>query len=344
MPSNWLYIDTNFPAFTKDESTEEKVTSIQNYVYMLVEQMRWTLNHLDWSNFNQQELGKFQQLITEPLLARIEDDEGNLAQLALSAAGLASQVSNQAGQISLISQKADRIDWIVASGTSASNFTMTDRAIQLVSENINLDGYVTFTNLSQTGGATVINAGNIKTGTIAAVDLSLNGLLELEYGSVSYGYVGATTMGQTPGAALCDSGANNYVIATNTGVRISYGSTHEIWVQYDGCNATSTIRTGSDRRLKHDIIYDEEKYEAFFDALRPCSFIYNGQRRRTTGLIAQDVEAALARAGVMAEDFSGLACSEETGIYSLAYADFVPLCIAEIQRLKQRVKELEGRT
>ena len=30
MPSNWLYIDTNFPAFTGEESREEKVTSHQD--------------------------------------------------------------------------------------------------------------------------------------------------------------------------------------------------------------------------------------------------------------------------------------------------------------------------
>lgn len=28
MPSNWLYIDTNFPTFTGEEDTEEKVTTI----------------------------------------------------------------------------------------------------------------------------------------------------------------------------------------------------------------------------------------------------------------------------------------------------------------------------
>ena len=42
MPSNWLYIDTNFPAFTGEESMEEKVTSIQDYMYLLVEQLRYT--------------------------------------------------------------------------------------------------------------------------------------------------------------------------------------------------------------------------------------------------------------------------------------------------------------
>lgn len=347
MPSNWLYIDTNFPTFTQEQSTDEKVTSIQNYVYMLVEQMRWTLNHLDWRNFNQTELGKFQNLITEPLMARIEDDEGNLAQLALAASGIASQVSNQAGQISLISQKADRIDWIVAGGTDASSMTLTESMISLISGNISVDGYVTFTNLREADGTTTINAGNLTTGTIEAGNLSLDGLLELEYYGSSWGYVGATTAGQYAGAAMCDSSLSNYLIVTTGGVRMtctSGGYENSIWVQGDGCNATSAIRTGSDRRLKHDVAYDPEKYEAFFDALRPCSFIYNGQAKRSTGLIAQDVETALAGAGLTMDEFSGLAYNEKNDVYSLAYTDFVPLCIAEIQRLKQRVKELEGRT
>ena len=44
MPSNWLYIDSNFPTFTGEESLKEQVTTIQNYMYMLVEQLRYTLH------------------------------------------------------------------------------------------------------------------------------------------------------------------------------------------------------------------------------------------------------------------------------------------------------------
>ena len=40
MPSNWLYIDTNFPTFTGEASPNVKITTIQNYMYMLVEQLR----------------------------------------------------------------------------------------------------------------------------------------------------------------------------------------------------------------------------------------------------------------------------------------------------------------
>ena len=52
MPSNWLYIDTNFPSFTGEESLGDRVTTIQNYLYMLVEQLRYTLHNLDANNMN----------------------------------------------------------------------------------------------------------------------------------------------------------------------------------------------------------------------------------------------------------------------------------------------------
>ena len=52
MPSNWLYIDTNFPTFTGKESPNDKISTIQNYLFMLVEQLRYTLHNLDTANMN----------------------------------------------------------------------------------------------------------------------------------------------------------------------------------------------------------------------------------------------------------------------------------------------------
>lgn len=71
------------------------------------------------------------------------------------------------GRISEITQTADKINWLVKSGTSESDFTMTDRAIEQVAEQITLTGYVTFNDLAQTG-KTTINGGNITTGKISA--------------------------------------------------------------------------------------------------------------------------------------------------------------------------------
>ena len=78
--------------------------------------------------------------------------------------------------ISVVELTANKISWLVKSGTSSSNFTLTDRAIQQVADTINLDGFVTFTNLSQVNTATTINGGNIKTGTIDASKVTVTNL------------------------------------------------------------------------------------------------------------------------------------------------------------------------
>ena len=53
---------------------------------------------------------------------------------------------------SIAQQAADKFSWIVKSGTSSSNFEITDRLMNLVSANINLDGVVTFMNTAKGDG------------------------------------------------------------------------------------------------------------------------------------------------------------------------------------------------
>lgn len=53
---------------------------------------------------------------------------------------------------SIAQQAADKFSWIVKSGTSSSNFEITDRLMNLVSANINLDGVVSFMNTAKGDG------------------------------------------------------------------------------------------------------------------------------------------------------------------------------------------------
>lgn len=114
--------------------------------------------------------------------------------------------------------------------------------------------------------------------------------------------------------------------------------------------ANDTIIT-SDLNKKHDVRYGTNDYNAFFDMLRPMSFLFNDgtSGRRHIGLGAQDVEQAIAAAGLDTMDFAGFVKSpraEKPGAYdyALRYGEFIPLCIDQIQRLKARVAELEGST
>jgi len=175
MPSDWLYIDTNFPAFTGVESLSDKVTTIQNYMFMLVEQMRYTLHNLDFGkNMNPASLGRF----TQPIYGRIGDAEGNLTELAVTAQGLQSRVSDAEGRITSLTQTVDGFALYAGnSQTGRSSYIyLTSGGIVMSSAVITFSGLVLFTDLSQSGG-TVINGGNIKTGVITAMKMSGNEII-----------------------------------------------------------------------------------------------------------------------------------------------------------------------
>ena len=53
MPDSMHMIDAGLPRFSGGESTEEKVSAIQNYLFMLLEELRYLLRHLGKDNFTQ---------------------------------------------------------------------------------------------------------------------------------------------------------------------------------------------------------------------------------------------------------------------------------------------------
>lgn len=412
MASNWLYIDTNFPTFTGEESMDEKVSTIQNYMFMLVEQLRYTLHNLDMSNMNGAAVNKFTETLTDPIYAAIQDADDNLTQLAVTAAGIASRVSdaegnistlqqtatsmaaaiqdangnisalqltaqglsttvsNQAGQISSLQQTAsslstrisnnagqisslwqtvDGFSLSVSNGSSSSRVSLRSNGVTVSSVNINMTGMVTFSDLS-TAGYTTINGANITTGTIRANNVGVSNRFSVYTGGYLYGYMGcgygSDGSGYTYGAMLASANEENYVIATNAGIRMT-ASGSSIYCISGSVHATSEIHVDSDRRVKEDIDYDMERYEAFFRALRPCVYHRKNEciRRLHTGFVAQDVEDALGAAGLVYEDFAALDRNPQLDPeYSLAYGEFAALNTYMIQRLMQRVEALERRT
>lgn len=191
-----------------------------------------------------------------------------------------------------------------------------------------------------------VSASNITSGTIAASLLKLNGLLALLYSGSTYGYVGASSAGDTPGAVLADSTLTNFVTATNTGVRMSYGGRkYEIYVASNGCVSTSAMVTESDRRYKHSISYDMAKYAPLFDKLKPCFYLLyrEGQNARyRIGFVAQDILDAAQEIGLTEDDLALLG-RDEDGYYTVGYTEITPLNTWKIQQLDRRMTELERR-
>lgn len=131
---------------------------------------------------------------------RIENAEGSVSTLTQTVNSFKTRIETAEGNITSVTQTANKINWLVKSGTSASDFTMTDRAIKLVADKIDLSGYVTISALG-TAGKTTINGANITTGTIKAdrIDTSTlkvktiyaeSGKVSLKENSTSAMYIG----------------------------------------------------------------------------------------------------------------------------------------------------------
>lgn len=200
---------------------------------------------------------------------------------------------------------------------------------------------VTVTEITQDAIKTCsITANQITSGAITAGNLSLKGPLQLDYGQLPYGYVGASNAGDFTGAVLCDDTKTNYFIATRGGARMTSG-TSSFYVISDGCYSTKPLQEGSDERLKSNISYDLEDEEKLFMRLQPCSFQMNADEKgkRRWGFIAQKVIEGAAEVGMDVEKLAFI--GESDGMYSLAYSQITALNTHMIQKLMARVAELE---
>ena len=113
------------------------------------------------------------------------------------ATGLNNANSTANNAQTIANQTASKFQWIVKSGSSATNFTLTDRTAQLVAESINLKGLVKFTGLDASTqnkinlpndtitkwsadtideNVTIINGGYIRAGTIDLKHLNVDSI------------------------------------------------------------------------------------------------------------------------------------------------------------------------
>ena len=109
--------------------------------------------------------------------------------------------------------------------------------------------------------------------------------------------------------------------------------------------ATNGTIVTSDMRQKYNILPLQSSYLTVFDNLSPVTYqMHGGASGRThIGLVAQEVETAILDAGLTTQDFAAI-CKikvDDKITYGLRYDELVPLCIAKIQELQQRILNLE---
>lgn len=151
------------------------------------------------------------------------------------------------------------------------------------------------------------------------------------------------TIGYVSGEGYPIVVSNTLMPATDGNVNLGNYTYYWADAYISQCYGHTEAASTSDRNKKHDISYDLDRYDPFFDGLMPCIFRLNNgtSGRYHPGLIAQDVEQTLAECGISTTDFAGFIKMEDS--YALRYGEFIALLIWQVQKLKARVKELEVR-
>ncbi|MCI8387083.1 MAG: hypothetical protein HFE63_01280 [Clostridiales bacterium] len=224
MPTALMLSDNSLPKFTEGQSDTERLKAIYSYLFMLVEQLRYSLSNLGADNFNDTELEEIESNISDPLKSDIKSivqviagEDGNLSELTQTSVSLISRISNNEGNISTLAQTVNGLTLSVSNGSTSSTIRLMSGAIELSSQNISFSGVVTFYDL-QNEGSTVINGSNITTGTIKAINIEgcnitgslFNSVLESDgtvSGALSFYYLNKNYL--AGGIMLDDTGAGN---------------------------------------------------------------------------------------------------------------------------------------
>lgn len=104
---------------------------------------------------------------SEEILLKVENEiEGLSSRFSVQLQQIQSQVTGLDGQVSSITQKVDNITLSVTNGSTSSSISLSVDGVVVSSQNIQMNGLVTFTGLAN--GTTTINGACIQTGTIDA--------------------------------------------------------------------------------------------------------------------------------------------------------------------------------
>ncbi len=234
MPTTFQLVETTFPN-GEGKTTQEQINGVYDYLFVLLEQLRYTLFNLDESNLNQNALSEFIKNISEPIYAKIDDTDKNVNELSITAKGLAARISNAEGDITeigvtvdglqtsvsgkidgqqaqtLINQSLGSITLSAVSGNSGTVFQISKDGAVLASTG-NVDIHVKSVNIDGT-----LTAGAVRGDTVAIMDgygNTVGGIIPVD---TSGGFSGMGITSLNGGIKMVAPVGNNIYLASGAG-------------------------------------------------------------------------------------------------------------------------------
>lgn len=119
MPSAWTNVDSNFPTITEGGSFTEQIESIVNYMFSLTEELKYTLENLNTTNWNTTAIEDFRGEFTAKIaaidgqgvraLSLIKEHSNSLAQLQEDVDTLNTQMAELLERLSLVSGNTEEL-------------------------------------------------------------------------------------------------------------------------------------------------------------------------------------------------------------------------------------------
>ncbi len=125
MPTTFQLVETTFPN-GEGKDTQEQINGVYDYLFVLLEQLRYTLFNLDGSNINQNALSEFIKNISEPIYAKIDDTDKNVNEISITAKGLDARLSDAEGDITQLDTTAKGLQVSVSNLDGAITNIKTD--------------------------------------------------------------------------------------------------------------------------------------------------------------------------------------------------------------------------
>lgn len=219
MPTTFQLVETTFPN-GEGKDTQEQINGVYDYLFVLLEQLRYTLFNLDGSNINQNALSEFIKNISEPIYAKIEDTDKNVNEISITAKGLDARLSNAEGDITQLDTTAKGLQ------VSVSNL---DGAITNIKADVNGIRATVSTKIDATQAQSIFDQ-SAEGFTLAATSGENGTIFNLNYNGVQVASTGSID--------LCVDAVNIY--GTLTATKLRGGS---ISVVDDDDNECGTIQT-----------------------------------------------------------------------------------------------------
>lgn len=306
-------------------------------------------------------ISQLQQTATS-ITSTVQDMQGSISVLQQTATSLTSRVSDAEDNISSVEQTAEKIDWVVASGTSSSNFTLTSRMASLIADEVKI----------QTDSL-VISSISYRTNCYVQCD-SAGVTIYPGSGDVTLGNPSSdiTMLGNRVWCGTLYPEGNPNAIS-GSGNAVFTGQLNANSGLFDDWCYAPSWENGSDEAIKREITaLDTEKSKALILGLNPVSYYYKqGQsgavmtvnaimpmsraavnsvslvpeEKLHFGFVAQEVQAELTAAGYT--EGNPLVSSRQLtpdgdAVLTLNYTDLIAPLVKTVQWMEARITALEG--